>query len=301
MPSIYIFIKLILYYIVKKYGKISYDGFNAAGFVYNSEKDIFYSTQNAWQKNFGYTHLYDVLAPLFQMIIDTEQIKFYYDNKNWLICFWKGQYTILTGAEIGLYYTNEKKVNNKTLYLPVSDKEMLQMDLVLSKNNDIIAKVNAKHWWLAAFKLGMFSKPKELSMDIKLTFPNQDMLNAFLESFKKLKYSPNDYTIQENTFYFKFKKPKSPKVWTKSWLTDNIRQIINRKKVNTYNKYLSDFIDNNKINDTKSNKKVIIINDFIPNILKNNPINKEEISKKIFSVKEENIVFLNNKVSKGPK
>ncbi len=301
MPSIYIFIKLILYYIVKKYGKISYDGFNAAGFVYNSEKDIFYSTQNAWQKNFGYTHLYDVLAPLFQMIIDTEQIKFYYDNKNWLICFWKGQYTILTGAEIGLYYTNEKKVNNKTLYFPVSDKEMLQMDLVLSKSNDIIAKVNAKHWWLAAFKLGMFSKPKELSMDIKLTFPNQDMLNAFLESFKKLKYSPNDYTIQENTFYFKFKKPKSPKVWTKSWLTDNIRQIINRKKVNTYNKYLSDFIDNNKINDTKSNKKVIIINDFIPNILKNNPINKEEISKKIFSVKEENIVFLNNKVSKGPK
>ena len=301
MPSIYIFIKLILYYIVKKYGKISYDGFNAAGFVYNSEKDIFYSTQNAWQKNFGYTHLYDVLAPLFQMIIDTEQIKFYYDNKNWLICFWKGQYTILTGAEIGLYYTNEKKVNNKTLYLPVSDKEMLQMDLVLSKNNDIIAKVNAKHWWLAAFKLGMFSKPKELSMDIKLTFPNQDMLNAFLESFKKLKYSPNEYTIQENTFYFKFKKPKSPKVWTKSWFTDNIRQIINRKKVNTYNKYLSDFIDNNKINDTKSNKKVIIINDFIPNRLKNTPINKEKISKKIFSVKEENIVFLNNKVSKGTK
>jgi len=66
IPVICIIVKLILNLIVKKYGKFSYDGFSAAGFAYNPEKDIFYSTKNTWQKNFGYTHMYDVLAPFLE-------------------------------------------------------------------------------------------------------------------------------------------------------------------------------------------------------------------------------------------
>jgi len=110
IPIILILIRLILYFIVKKYGKFSYDGFSAAGFAYPPEKDIFYSTKNAWQKNFGYTRLYDILAPIFRIIIDTEPIKFNYNNKNWLITFWKGQYGIVTGAKIGIYYTTQQNI-----------------------------------------------------------------------------------------------------------------------------------------------------------------------------------------------
>ena len=208
IPLGLILIKLILYLIVRKYGKFSYDGFSAAGFAYNSEKDIFYFTRNAWQKNFGYTHMYDVLAPIVRMIIDTEPVKFYYNNKNWLITFWKGQYGIVTGAEIGVYYTNQKKVNKRTVYLPANDNDMLKMDLVLYKNGEVITRVSAKHWWLAIFKLGMFSNPKDLSMDINLTFPNKEMLGAFLKSFRKLGYKVNDFKIIDNTFCFKYKKPK---------------------------------------------------------------------------------------------
>ena len=47
IPVLCILIKLILYLIVKKIGKFSYDGFSAAGFAYNPKKDIFYSTINA--------------------------------------------------------------------------------------------------------------------------------------------------------------------------------------------------------------------------------------------------------------
>ena len=92
---------------------MSYEELSIAGFSYDAQKDLFYSTKNAWQKNFGYTHLYDVAAPIFRMIIDTEPIKFFYDNKNWLITFWKGQYGIVTGAEIGIYYTRQKKLIKK--------------------------------------------------------------------------------------------------------------------------------------------------------------------------------------------
>lgn len=271
IPFIYIIIKLILFFITKKYGKFSYDGFSAAGFAYNSEKDLFYSTLNAWQKNFGYTHLYDVLAPIFRMIIDTEPIKFYYNHKNWLITFWKGQYGMVTGAEIGVYCTEEQKVTKKTLYLPASDEEMLNMDLILYKNNQMITRVKAKHWWLAIFKLGMFSWPKELAMDLNITFPNQEMLDAFTSAFQKLGYKPKDYKIIDHTFCFKFTKPRTRKVWTRIWFIDRIRQYFNRKNVALYNKYLADYLDDNQIDDSKTSpaKNIILLNNFIPNVLKN--------------------------------
>lgn len=276
IPIVYILIKLILYLIVRKYGKFSYDGFSAAGFVYNSEKDIFYSTRNAWQKNFGYTRMYDVLAPLFSMIVDTQPVKFYYDNKNWLITFWKGQYGIVTGAEIGVYSTRQQKVNKKTVYFPVKESEMLDICLILYKKDKVITCVNTKHWWITIFKLGMFSKPKDLSMEICITFPNSQMLEAFFNSFKKLRYNSKQYTIIDNTFYFKYKKPHTRKVWTRSWLTDSISQSFNRKNVNLYNKYLADVIDDNKIDDSKDkNQKLIMINELVPEFLQNDNSSSE--------------------------
>lgn len=300
VPIFYILVKGALYFLVHKYGKFSYDGFSAAGFQYNAEKDMFYSTKNAWQKNFGYTHTYDVLAPLFRMIIDTEPIRFKYDNKNWLITFWKGQYGIVTGAEVGIYCTNEQKINKKTVYFPASDSEMLDMDITLYKKGELITRMKAKHWWLAIFKLGMFSKPRELTMDINITFPNQEMLEAFLESFKKLKHSKNEYEVVDKTFCFKYKKPHTRKVWTRMWLTDSIRQSFNKKNVKLYNKYLDEFIDDNKIDDSRINdNNLIILNELIPDLLKNIPEEENksiEIAKKLFNEKQQNVIYLDNSV-----
>ena len=294
--------RLILSLLVKKYGLFSYDGFSAGGFAYNSREDIFYSTKNAWQKNFGYSRYYDILAPIFRMIIDTEPIRFRYNNQNWLITFWKGQYGIVTGAEIGIYCTTQQKVNKKTIYLPAEANEMLNMDFILYKNGQVITSVKAKHWWLAIFKLGMFSNPKELSMSINLIFPNQEMLEAFLQSFKKLGYKPEDFKVIDNTFCFKYTKPRTHKVWTRTWAIDHISQFFNQKNVELYNKYLDDLLENNKIDDsrTQKNKNLIMINDFIPNLFKNALENSNQSNKivdEILSKKEPNILFLNRDIS----
>lgn len=262
-----LFIKISLYFFVNKHGKISYDGFNALGFAYDSDKEIFYSTKNAWQRNFGYTHFYDVAAPFGSMVIDTEPVRFFYDGKNWLITFWKGQYGMTTGAEIGIYYTEEKKVNKSTLYKPVCGEDTLDMGFILYKKNMELMKVHAHHWWLAGFKLGMFSYPKELSMDIQITFPNADMLDAFLTSFEKLKHSKKEYCICGNTFLFQYRKPHSKKIWTRNYLTDFIGQHNNRRNVKLYNKYLSDVIENK--GDRVSSQNRIILNDYIPKFLQN--------------------------------
>lgn len=300
IPIVCIFIRIILCLIVYRYGRFSYDGFSAVGFAYNAEKDIFYSTKNAWQKNFGYTHMYDVMAPIFRMIVDTEPVRFHYNNKNWLITFWKGQYGMVTGAEIGIYCTDKKKVSKKTVYFPVSEDEMLNMDLVLYKNDKLISKVHCKHWWLAVFKLGMFSKPKELSMDINITFPNRKMLDAFLQSFKKLGYKPKDYKVMGNTFCFTFKKPKTRKVWTRSWLFDLIRQFFNRYNVKLYDKYTEGLIDENKKDDKRiGNKNLIMVNELIPDLLKNadNNSNVEQIIKT--NNIEKNVILLDKCVYPG--
>lgn len=296
IPIIYIIIKLSLYFIVYKFGKFSYDGFSAAGFSYSSEKNVFYSTKNAWQKKFGYCHLYDVASPIFRMIIDTEPIKFYYNNKNWLITFWKGQYGITTGGEVGIYVTKQQNVSKKTIYFPVSDDEMLDMSFILYKNDQELTRVSAKHWWLAVFRIGMFSKPKELTMDITINFPNDEMLRAFLNSFIKLKHSTNDYKIIDNTFNFVYKKPRTKRTWTRFFITDFITQSLNKKNVNLYNRYLSDIFDDDKIDDSKDkNKKLIKLNKMIPNFLKNSFDNTDVNGNKIYN-SSKNVIILNDKV-----
>ena len=296
MLIICILVRVVLRLITRKYGKISYDGFSALGFSYNAKKDIFYSAKNAWQKNFGYTHAYDVLSPMFGMIIDKEQVKFKYDDKNWLIAFWKGQYGIVTGAEMGVYFTKQEKVDKRTVYFPVEDNEMLKMNLILYKNGKVIMNAAAKHWWLAIFKLGMFSNPKELLADIEITFLNHDMLESFLNSFKKLGYSSEDFKVVNNTFYFKFLKPHTRKVWSRIWIVDKIIQFKNYRNVRLYNKCLIDFLDDDRIDDSKidSNKNLIMINELLPDLIKNKDESNVNILQRLFRKKEENIVFLHS-------
>ena len=234
---------------------------------------------------------------MFRMIFDSEPIKFFYNDKNWLINFWKGQYGIVTGAEIGIYCTKEKMINKNTLYLPIDDSEMLDMGFTLFRKGEEIIKIDARHWWLAAFKLGMFSRPKDLTMRINITFPNQEMLQAFLTSFEKLGYKSKNYKILNNTFFFSFKKPRTRKVYTRNFITDGISQSLNKKNVKLYNKYLSDVIDNNKQDDYNNNDNFIFLGDLVPDILKGTSDNKEitvKTKEKIYNSK--NVVFLNNDI-----
>ena len=55
------------------------------GYRYESEEDIFTSTLNAWQRNFGYAEIYDKLAPFFNMVYDCQPVYFNYNEKTWLI------------------------------------------------------------------------------------------------------------------------------------------------------------------------------------------------------------------------
>ena len=76
------------------------------GFTYLKEPDLICSTLDAWQRDFGYRALFDHTALHFNMVFDCEPIYFDYDGKTWLIEFWKGQYGINLGCEVGIYHAD---------------------------------------------------------------------------------------------------------------------------------------------------------------------------------------------------
>ncbi|NLI92844.1 MAG: DUF4474 domain-containing protein [Peptococcaceae bacterium] len=206
------------------------------GYSYDPEQDIFISNIRPWQRYIGYCRLYDEFAAPTGMIIDCDEIYFEYQDKQWMIGLWKGQYDMVTGGEIG-FYKNALKFNipgipNALFYNAVDDEDMLEMSYVLKKNGNVLFTRKAKHWWLTGFKPGEFSEPSELSMDISITLKDIFMTNAFLAGMKKAGYQTEELLIDGNTVSFTFDAPRTRQPWTRKKITD---RIIQRK-----NKFLCD-------------------------------------------------------------
>lgn len=207
-----------------------------AGYAYDPIQDIFVSTMNPWQRKVGYCRLYDEAAAPMGMIIDTEPIYFDYQDKKWMIGLWKGQYDLVTGGEIGIY-TGALNLNipgtfNGTFYSSASDTERLQMSFTLKKKGHTLFTRAEKHWWLTGFKLGEFSEPSELAMEIKINFTELEMRDAFVSGLKNAGYSDDDVTIRGNEVSFLFATPHTPQPLTR---TAEIGRITQRK-----NKFMCD-------------------------------------------------------------
>ncbi|MBD5105650.1 MAG: DUF4474 domain-containing protein [Lachnospiraceae bacterium] len=199
------------------------------GYVYCEKQDIFISGYYIWQREMGYCRFYDESAVSMNMVFDCEPVPFYYDGREWLIEFWKGQYGMSTGGEVGLYVAKDEVdlpgIFSGTMYESVADEEMLPMEFVLKKNGRTLCKRSAVHWWLAGFLLGEYSSPKQLSMEIKITFPNREMRNAFLEGLYRLGYAKHEVCICNLTvtIYFTIPKSRQPRrkwgclVWLAQW------------------------------------------------------------------------------------
>lgn len=209
-----------------------------AGYSYDEKQDIFYSIMNAWQKTVGYCRLYDEAAAPFGMVIDCEPIYFEYDGKQWLIEFWKGQYDLTTGCEIGVY-TKKSNLNipdvfNGIFYNCAGDADRLQMTFTLKKNGKTLFTREDKHWWLTGFKLGEFSEPSELTMDLSITLKDQIMCNAFVEGLKKVGYSKKEITIRGNTVSLCFNEPRTPQPISRIAEIDLIIQKKNKLLCDSY-------------------------------------------------------------------
>lgn len=218
------------------------------GFSYDSNNDIYVSNINAWQREAGYHVVIDDLSAfLAGMVIDCEPAKFTYKDKPYMIEFWKGQYDISTGCEIGIY---KKSDENDIMWQCADDDDMLAMSYNLTNkatgksfSEDTSIFDGGKHWWLTGFKPGMFSNLDDLELEISITFDEDhlEMFKKFVEALEALGYN---VTKDGYTVIFKFKTPTS-----QPWLTELVaasRQESNQQLVNRYNNVKSNLglIDN---------------------------------------------------------
>lgn len=229
------------------------------GFAYDLNEDMFFSTMYPWQREYGYCKSYDDASPLFAMIIDCEPIYFKYNNRNWLIEFWKGQYGMTTGGEIGFYVSDKKKENsnyfdNEIIYKSVSDHECIPMFYNLKKKSKDFITRGDRHWWLTGFKLGEFSKPSQLVMDIKITLNNELMRDCFIVGLKEAGYKDEDIQIVNNTIYLTFKKPHTKQPFTRNGIVTFFVQSYNKRNCKFYNSVTKNYKTSlDKINFIRSN------------------------------------------------
>lgn len=190
--------------------KVLNDLLEPFGFHYFPEIDIISSTLNAWQRDFGYTSLFDYSAVHFNMVFDCEPIYFDYQGRTWLLEFWKGQYGINTGCEVGLYYADsilEPSERFKASFHSVTDQDLLPMKLKLFRNDSTLFSFHQTHWWLTGFRMGIFSQPEALTLCVTLTFPDSEMLLSFIGGLTELGYHLCNLSLSGLTISVPFKNP----------------------------------------------------------------------------------------------
>ncbi len=210
-----------------------------AGYSYDPGEDVFSTRIDAWQRDMGYFRLYDEGAIISGMIIDCEPIYFEYAGKRWLIEFWKGQYGMTTGCEVGVYNTTEYDISipeffKGTFYESVTDNELLKMSFNLKKDGNTLLTRNGKHWWLTGFKLGEFSEPYQLEMELSITLGDAKMQQAFVGGLLEAGYAKEEIYVWHNTVSVLFDKPKTKQPLARTPVTDWVTQRKNQTLCETY-------------------------------------------------------------------
>lgn len=218
-----------------------------AGYLYDELQDVFISVMDAWQRKYGYCRLYDEAAAPLGMIVDSEPIYFEYGDKKWLIEFWKGQYDMACGAEVGIYTSKGPELNipgvfNGTFYQAASDEDCLPIYFSLKRNGNELFERDDTHWWLTGFKLGYFAEPQELSMLISITLKDRNMRNAFWIALNDAGYTDDEIYIRKNTISLIFDKPKSKQPLTRNKDTDWVIQRKNEQLCQSYQEITKDCV-----------------------------------------------------------
>lgn len=193
-----------------------------AGYRWSPEGQYYYTDdKDCWQVNAGYNEVYDQMTPMTAMFIDCLRVRFNYDDKDWMVQFWKGQYGwLLLGAEIGLYTAPEGEVSGEhgdiNHYSCAAQEDWLymQLDCYYAEEGkgtyqQLFSRPYAKYWWPTGFVKGQLTKytaPRsELKVKARITFKDAEMTDAFVAALKDVGFrrAASNVTSQmvDDTYY----------------------------------------------------------------------------------------------------
>jgi hypothetical protein len=172
-------------------------GQQVLSYQYSYIDDYYYTNdKEAWQYNFGFGKVYDIVSPYILLEYDYVRVFFTYEDKDWMLQMWKGQYgMIFYGGEIGIYNRahSEDGVNEWTMYECPDDEDWLKMELTMwheeldgSWTREFTREYD-KYWWCTGFKNGhlRIQEPAdELRLTGRITFKDAEMTKIVVEGLE---------------------------------------------------------------------------------------------------------------------
>lgn len=200
--------------------------YNILSYRYNYVDDVYYTDdKQCWQKNFGFARIYDILAPYVAMEYDYARVFFTYEEKDYMVQFWKGQYgLVFYGGEIGIYSkaASDKKVNMFTFFKVAEEEDwpMMELSLYHQKINGQweheFTREYDRYWWCTGFKAGVlrgWEPADELRLESRVTFKNEEFAQlvaqglrdcGFAEAASKDRIGLDSYYIEGSDIYLKW-------------------------------------------------------------------------------------------------
>lgn len=171
---------------------MGYDVIGKKGYIYNDDKD-----PECFQKNFGYNPLYDWGASLIDFSIETTKLDFNYDNKQYRIQLWKGQYISgsigTVGGEIGVYTRPKGSIGEH--YNCAEEDDWLKMEMTVYwdefDNGEYLPQFTRNYndfWWATGFVDGQLKDRNDsntLRVLGRITFETVEQAEAFDEAMSK--------------------------------------------------------------------------------------------------------------------
>ena len=200
-------------------------------YLWNPNENFYYVEDNPWQRNFGFNVIYDWAAATMVMYYDTWRACFDYDDLQWMIQAWKGQYGFMfIGGEIGVYTrTPGEAVVTGTHYHCADDNHLINMEMTIyfdahdgNGYKKLFTRAYYPHWWSTGFVDGhladyKFNDRSCLIMTARLTMYDEVMTDAFTTALQGCGFrrvdsrdqvstaSSDTFTTVGNDVYFSWK------------------------------------------------------------------------------------------------
>ena len=185
-------------------------------YQYSYVDDYFYTNdKDCWQDTFGYARIFDLVAPYIALEYDYTRVFFNYEDRDFMIQLWKGQYGyVFYGSEIGIYSKDpsDKEPGMLTFYGKAEEEYWPTMEMTLYHQNiqgeweREFTRDYDKYWWCTGFKPGHLRDVEpadELRMVAKITFKDAKMAKQFALGLKEcgLTRAKNVNSLENDNYY----------------------------------------------------------------------------------------------------
>ncbi len=172
--------------------RMGYDVIGPKPYIYNDDKD-----PNSFQKNFGYHPIYDLGANLIDFSIETTKLDFDYEDKEYRIQLWKGQYISgeigTVGGEIGVYTRPERASGQ--FYNCATEDDWVKMEMTVYwdefDNGEYLPQFSRNYndfWWCTGFVDGQLKNRRDsntMRVLARITWESEEQAELFAEAMRK--------------------------------------------------------------------------------------------------------------------